>query len=458
MKLHLPLTSLLFSLMLGGCGMTGLNPVATDNSTERDLLVWWSEGYYPEETDAIEAITRKWEKESGKKVDLVFFNDGEISQRATQILNGGPKPDLMYGYSVGDSHGPTFAYKGFVMPTDDVINKFIDDYSPGIIENITFLNKSSGLRSPYSVPLSVSSAYIHYWKDLLQEANNTELDISIPDTWNEFWTFWGDNQQRAIDAGFVDIKGIGLPMASSTSDTHILFDFFLEAHGAKILSDDGKLMLSDADERSKIIAAMKDYTSFYKKGWVSKKATEWGDVDNNIDFLSSLSLMTANPTLSIPGSQTADEVAYYERIASVGWPKGLDGEPVRTDISVKQMFIFDGAKINEAKSFARHLIKPENLSRYVEGSQGRYLPVSISILENPFWNELRNTHIQASRETVNNYKLAYQIYNPAYTEVRRQNIWAQAIQQVCENGIPVERAVDNAIDSIESIFKKWERS
>ena len=96
-KLHLPLTSLLFSLMLGGCGMTGLNPVATDNSTERDLLVWWSEGYYPEETDAIEAITRKWEKESGKKVDLVFFNDGEISQRATQILNGGPKPDLMYG-------------------------------------------------------------------------------------------------------------------------------------------------------------------------------------------------------------------------------------------------------------------------------------------------------------------------------------------------------------------------
>ena len=137
--------------MLGGCGMTGLNPVATDNSTERDLLVWWSEGYYPEETDAIEAITRKWEKESGKKVDLVFFNDGEISQRATQILNGGPKPDLMYGYSVGDSHGPTFAYKGFVVPTDDVINKFIDDYSPGIIENITFLNKSSGLRSPLTL-------------------------------------------------------------------------------------------------------------------------------------------------------------------------------------------------------------------------------------------------------------------------------------------------------------------
>ena len=458
LKPQLALASLLLSLSVGGCSFTGANQATSQTSNDRELLIWWSEGYYPEETDAIESITRKWEKATGNKVKLVFFNDGEISQRATEILNGGPKPDLMYGYSVGDSHGPTFAYKGFLLKTDDIIKEFKNDYSPGIIENITYLNKDTRKRFPFSVPLSVSSAYIHYWKDLLQEANETDLVITIPDTWNEFWEFWGINQQKAIQAGFVDIKGIGLPMASSTSDTHILFDFFLEAHEAKIISQSGELLLTKPEERKKVIQAMKNYTSFYKKGWVPSKATEWGDVDNNINFLSSLSLMTANPTLSIPGSQTADEVAYYERIASVGWPKGLNGKTVRTDISVKQMFIFNGNKTKEAKSYARNLIKPENLSIYVEGSQGRYLPVSKNILENPFWNELRNTHIQASRETVENYKLAYQIYNPAYTEVRRQNIWAQAIEQVCVNNVPVDIAVDNAIESIESIFKKWERS
>lgn len=448
----------MFSLVLWGCSSTGPTPLALDSSNKRDLLVWWSEGYYPEETDAVEAITRKWEKESGKKVNLVFFNDGEISQRATEILNGGPKPDLMYGYSVGDSHGPSLAYRGFVAKTDDVIDAFVEDYSPGIIENVTFLNKDSKRRAPFSVPLSVSSAYIHYWKDLLQEANKTELNIKIPDTWNEFWEFWGNNQQKAIDAGFKDIKAIGFPMASSTSDTHILFEFFLEAHGAQIVSESGELKLSNADIRNKIIAAMKDYTDLYKKGWVAKKSTEWGDVDNNINFLSSLSLMTANPTLSIPGSQTADEVAYYERIASVKWPKGLDGKDVLADLSVKQMFIFDSPNLKESKSFARHFIKPENLSLYVEGSQGRFLPIYTSILEKPFWNELRDTHMQASRETVSNFKLAYQIYNPAYTEVRRQNVWAQAIKQICANDMPVEIAVDNAIDSINSIFRKWERS
>ena len=63
---------------------------------------------------------------------------------------------------------------------------------------------------------------------------------------------------------------------------------------------------------------------------------------------------------------------------------------------------------------------------------------------------MRNTHIKASRETVENYKLAYQIYNPAYTEVRRLNIWAQAIEQVCVNNTPVDIAVDNAIESNQS--------
>ena len=297
MKPQLALASILLSLSVGGCSFTGANPATSQTSNDRELLIWWSEGYYPEETDAIESITRKWEKASGNKVKLVFFNDGEISQRATEILNGGPKPDLLYGYSVGDSHGPTFAYKDFLVKTDDIIEDFKSDYSPGIIENITFLNKDAGGRFPYSVPLSVSSAYIHYWKDLLQEANETDLTINIPDTWNEFWEFWGINQQKAIQAGFVDIKGIGLPMASSTSDTHILFDFFLEAHEANIISQSGELLLRKPEEREKVIQAMKNYTSFYKKGWVPTKATEWGDVDNNINFLSSLSLMTANPTL-----------------------------------------------------------------------------------------------------------------------------------------------------------------
>ena len=133
MKAQLTLASILLGLSVSGCNLTGVNQTRSQSTNGDDLLVWWSEGYYPEETDAIESITRKWEKATGKKVKLVFFNDGEISQRATEILNGGPKPDLMYGYSVGDSHGPTFAYKGFLLETSDVIQEFKNDYSPGII-------------------------------------------------------------------------------------------------------------------------------------------------------------------------------------------------------------------------------------------------------------------------------------------------------------------------------------
>ncbi|HCP37038.1 MAG TPA: ABC transporter substrate-binding protein, partial [Verrucomicrobiales bacterium] len=84
MKIQLSLASILLAVSVGGCNITGVNQATTQTSNDRELLVWWSEGYYPEETDAIESITRKWEQNSGNKVKLVFFNDGEISQRATE--------------------------------------------------------------------------------------------------------------------------------------------------------------------------------------------------------------------------------------------------------------------------------------------------------------------------------------------------------------------------------------
>ena len=75
MKGRLALASILLSLSVSGCNFTGVNQASSQTSNGRELLVWWSEGYYPEETDAIESITREWEKATGKKVKLVFFNE-----------------------------------------------------------------------------------------------------------------------------------------------------------------------------------------------------------------------------------------------------------------------------------------------------------------------------------------------------------------------------------------------
>ena len=38
-----------------------------------DLVVWWEEGYYAEENEAVREIIAAFEQGSGKQVELVFY-------------------------------------------------------------------------------------------------------------------------------------------------------------------------------------------------------------------------------------------------------------------------------------------------------------------------------------------------------------------------------------------------
>jgi len=450
------LASAVFALALQGCGITKIDFVAPVSSTKQELVVWWAEGYYPEETDAIQLVSKKWENLTGKKIKIEFLSENELNQRTIEILQGSPKPDLLYGYGVGDSIAPTLAYQGYLVDSSDVVRDYASDYIPGIIESVTFSNKRLNKRSIYAVPISANFLYIHYWKDLLDEANPRTASIDIPQSWGDFWGFWGSNQARLEKAGFSKTKALALPMSHAAPDTNDVFSYFLEAHGARILDQSGKLLIDEGSQRQKIINALKDYTDLYKKGWVPAHATHWSNADNNINFLSSLSLLTVNPTLSIPGSQLADSVTYEQRIKTISWPKGINNQPIKPTISVKQILIFDTGRAVDSKSFTRFLLQRSNLAQFNEGSQGRYLPVFKTILSDPFWSNPRDTHIQTAKKMLSSFRLPYQVINPAYTVVVQENIWGQAIEDICTKNVPVATAADDAIKTISKIFKEWD--
>jgi len=449
------LASAVVGLVLQACGLTKIDFVTPVSSTKQELVVWWAEGYFPEETDAVKLVSKKWERLTGKKVSIEFLSENELNQRAVQILQGSPKPDLLYGYGVGDSVAPTLAYKGYLVEANDIVKDYASDYIPGIIESVTFLNKRLNARNIYAVPVSANFLYIHYWKDLLDEANPNTTSIDIPQNWRQFWDFWGSNQANLKKAGFSKTKALGLPMSYSASDTNDIFNYFLEAHDVKILDQSGKLIIDEQSQRQKIINALKDYTDLYKKGWVPVHATRWSNADNNINFLSSLSLLTVNPTLSIPGSQLADSVTYEQRLRTIPWPNGVNNKAIKNMISVKQILIFDAGKVVDAKNFTRFFLKRENLALFNEGSQGRYLPVFKTILSDPFWNNPRDVHIQVAKKMLSSFRLPYQVLNPAYTTVVQENIWGRAIEDICTKNAPITTAADDATKAIVKIFKDW---
>jgi multiple sugar transport system substrate-binding protein len=441
--------------ILSSCRSLVLPGSPDGNGAGQDLEVWWSEGYYPEETDAIESVCNAWARKSGKTVTLSFFSENEISAKAQSTLNGGPTPDILYGYGINDTTVPALSFRDQIVPLTDIVAPIKNDLLPGVLDGISYLNRETKIKTIYGAPLSQHSVNLHYWQDLLEEATGTTDTATIPRNWRGFWQFWSDCQSKLREKSYNDVFGMALPMSSQSRDTSYIFEFFLEAHGVELINAAGQFQLDNPEIRRRVIAALRDYTGLYREKNVPPMATSWGDPDNNINFLSSLSLMTANPTLSIPGSQLSDEVAYFERLGSLPWPKRLDGKSLRSFDSIKQAVVFKGSNVNAAKNLLAFLLEPENLSRYVEGSQGRFLPVTRRIMAMPYWRNPKDQHIQTAKKNLETVKTPSWILNPAYSVVITKNVWGYAIEGIAKGTKSVEKAADDAIDEMREIVEAW---
>jgi ABC-type glycerol-3-phosphate transport system substrate-binding protein len=58
-----------------------------------DLVVWWEEGYYEQEDEALSEIVAAFEQETGKQVELVLYPYAELPERMEAAFEAGDPPD-----------------------------------------------------------------------------------------------------------------------------------------------------------------------------------------------------------------------------------------------------------------------------------------------------------------------------------------------------------------------------
>lgn len=441
---------LLVSLSACGGGPLGQGP-----EDDGILQIWWNEGYYPEETAAVRQAVDAWKAESGIETELLFFSEKDLVQKIENAVVTGEAPDIIYGQTLEPSLLPRLAWDGRLADTTDIVEPAQDLYTPAALEGVSYLNQETGERSFYGVPIAQQTTHIHYWRPLLAQVGLSSQDI--PQDWEGFWQFWQDMQTPLRDSGLgPEFYSIGLPMSPAATDTSYQFEQFLEAYGVNLLSPDGELLANDPQVVQGIAEALRSYTSFYTAESVPPNALDWGDPDNNVIFLSRLTAMTANPTLSIPGSQLQDAATYQEQMATTLWPNKPNGEPMRYVSSIKQAVIWaNSPQEEEAKAFLAYFIQPENLEGFVEGAQGRYFPVMPVLLEQDFWMNPDDPHISVAAQQFDNIRPLNTVLNPAYSEIQAQNIWGNAIQSILTDGVTPEEAAENAMAEIRSIFSEW---
>jgi multiple sugar transport system substrate-binding protein len=223
------------SLMLASVGARGA-----------DLVVWWDEGYYLEEQDAVREIIAAFEQGSGKQVELVLYPQDKLPYKIRAALEAGQPPDFAFGFDLTE-HAARWAFEDRLVNISDDIGHFSDLFDPNALASVTWRNARTGQKAVYGLPMGRTTNHIHVWKSLLETAGYELADI--PRDWEAFWSFWCDEVQPAVRraTGRDDIWGIGLPMSGQAFDTWFQFHQFMAAYQADYVTSDGHLVIDDPE-------------------------------------------------------------------------------------------------------------------------------------------------------------------------------------------------------------------
>ena len=451
-------------LATAACVTTALLAHGTAQAQEK-LTVWWGKGFYKAEDDALYAAIKKFEAKNPKvKIDLSLYAPQEMIPKSVAAMDAGSPPDVAYGDVYDFQVTAKWAFDGKLEDVSSIIDPMRAKFEPSALSTTFLLNNVSGTRAYYAFPIKQQTMHIQYWKDMLTESGYKESDI--PKDWKGYWDFWCDKvqvgyRQKTGTRAF----GIGQPLGVDSSDSFFSFLTFMDAYNVKLVNDSGKLLVDDPTVRQGLINTLTDYTAVYSKGCTPPSSTNWKDPDNNVAFHNKTTVMTHNATISIAAKWLDDmtnqtltqaqrdtaKANYTEKIATAGFPNKPDGSKMVYRTAVKTGVIFKEAKNKEtAKKFVAFMLDDANLTPYVEGSLGRWFPVTKAAQQSAFWKSdphrlaVYNQYMSGTSpfEFTKNYK---------FTVLNNENVWAKAANRVLSEKVPVDKAVDEMIARIKVV-------
>jgi multiple sugar transport system substrate-binding protein len=430
-----------------------LNPLG---ARAADLVVWWEQGFNPEEDAAVREIISAFEGKTGKHVELVQPSVEDIEAEAQAAVSAGQPPDFLFGTNTDYYYGQ-WAEEGRLVDLSQAIGPFASLFDPDALRYATLLDATAGRRALHALPMGFATNNVHVWRNLLEQAGFTLADV--PKQWEPFWSFWCDQVQPAVRraTGRGDLWGVGLSM-SVEEDTTAEFQQFMEAYQANYISGDGKLIIDDPEIRRRLIKAMSSYTAIYSKGCTPRDADQWDNRGNNEAFLAQRVVMTVNPSLSIPNALKRDHPEdYYKNTATIAWPDATDGQPLALGIGFFSATAFKtGGHVPLVEEFVHFLVENGWLAHYLDWSHDRFMPAMPKLLDAPFWLDPSDPHrMTAAIQFMTRPRaqlLAVASRDWRFVLPEREHVWAKAVHRIVTEGISPEQAVDEAIARIKQIL------
>ena len=446
--------------IVAGCALA----FAGQALAQETLNVWWNKGFYKSEDDALLVAIKKFEDKTKVKVELSQYPVQDTIPKTVAALDAGTPPDVSYGDVYDFQVTGKWAFDDKLEDLTDILTPMKASFLPNTLETTYLYDDKTKKRAYYAFPLKQQTMHIQYWIDLLNNAGFKESDI--PTDWKGYCSFCCDKVQPAYrQKTGTRNYATGFPMGVDSSDSFFSFLTFMDAYNVKLVDDNGKLLVDDPKVKQGLVNALRDYTEPYVKGCTPPSSTSWKDPDNNVAFHNKTIIMTHNATISIAAkwlddmnneTLTAEQRAqakknYLELIATAGFPNKPDGSKMVYRAAVKTGVIFKNAKNKKrAKEFVAFMLQEANLTPYVEGSLGRWYPVTKKAAESAFWKADR--HRQAVYNQFHAGTVTFEFTkNYKFTILNNENVWAKAMNRVVNEKVPVDKAVDEMIARIKAV-------
>jgi multiple sugar transport system substrate-binding protein len=108
-----------------------------------DLVVWWEEGFNPEEDAAVGEIVAAFEHETSKRVEPAFFSQNDLPARTLAAVEAGHPPDFVFGLVV-DRHYGQWAHEGRLTGLADALGSLASQFDQDALERATMLDATTG--------------------------------------------------------------------------------------------------------------------------------------------------------------------------------------------------------------------------------------------------------------------------------------------------------------------------
>ena len=411
-----------------------IRPYAAYAARDHRLVYWHLPMFTPLADQEAEAIFNDYVKEAGIKSEEASFitvSNKDLIPKLSAGLETGSPPDACRLY---ESYVQLYRSQGHMMDVTGLVSDMQSE-DGGLFEStlraVNYDDKSWG------VPFAVNPWPMHARTDLLEQAG-----LDYPKTWDEFVETCKTIQSPPF-YGF----GMDLGLTADATDNIMQLCW---CFGGYTSDDDGNVAFDNPGNVAgfEFINKMYNEDKIIPKGVVGNAETSW----NNKAYQSGQVAFVNNPT-SVYAYLADNDPELMANTGLFGVPAGPAG-------AVNQIDTWSTGIFNQAPEpdlvtgLVAFMMKPENYSRMILNTNGRFVPVYPKQFDDPWWT---------SRPEFNEFRVIAETGVPVSFksppsagsgEVLATHVIPEAVQTMLVDEVPAADAVASAHEKIKAIYDR----